>query len=399
MDNGVPVYGINMGTQEVVKIEIVFNAGRPYERKKLAARTTAAMHKEGTRYRDFAAIAEHFDFYGSTLSVPFSMDFSHFVLYSLNKHIDKVLPLLAEILEAPSFPQTELDAFIMRNQQRLQVDLTKNDVVANRHITELIFGKDHPYGYNSYMETYADLRREDLIRHRDEFYTAGNCSIFISGKINPGMSELLNRYLGNAIPKGPPAAISPIVEDRCPEQVKIEHPDKVQTAIRIGRRLFNRHHSDFNGLFVLSTILGGYFGSRLMANIREEKGYTYNIYSTLDAMRFDGFLSIGTEVGNEFAADTLKQIYIELEELQEDPVSREELEMVRNYLLGNFLTMLDGPFNVAETIRNFITDELPLTCFDDMVRAVREIDAEELQQLARKYLRREDLWEVAVGNI
>ena len=176
------------------------------------------------------------------------------------------------------------------------------------------------------------------------------------------------------------------------------HSDTVQTAIRLGRRLFARDHPDSNGLFVLNTILGGYFGSRLMTNIREEKGYTYNIYSSLDPMQYDGYFYVGTEVSNEFAKRALDEIYREMEILQKKPVGKAELGMVRNYLMGNFLTMLDGPFNLAEVIRNYLSEGLPLESFEEMVRTVRQIDAAQLMELANKYFNPSEMWEVIVGN-
>ncbi|MBV6653966.1 MAG: insulinase family protein, partial [Mameliella sp.] len=140
-----------------------------------------------------------------------------------------------------------------------------------------------------------------------------------------------------------------------------------------------------------------YFGSRLMTNIREEKGYTYNISSMLETMRFDGSLLIGTEVSPGYVEPTLKEIYEEMKLLQEEKVEQEELKMVRNFLLGNFLTMLDGPFNVSEVVRAFVVDGLPLSAFDDLVATVQNIDAPALQELAQKYLNKEDMWQVIVG--
>ena len=397
LDNGIPLYEIQMGTQDVIKLEIVFQAGRPYERKQLAARATSSLLREGTRSFSAAQIAEQLDFYGCSLSFPFNLDTCNVILYSLNKHFGRVMPILEEILAAPSFPEAELNAFIKRNQHRLEVDLAKNDVVAYREITELIFGEGHPYGYNSFPETYGALKRDDLLEHFSRLFNSGNCMAFISGKSSPEIIDMASERLSRAIPQGPAARAASAGSPETPCARKIQRPETVQTAIRIGRRLFNRQHEDYPGMYVLNTILGGYFGSRLMGNIREEKGYTYNIYSMLDAMLLDGYLYVGTEVGNEFVADTLRQIYVEMARLQEEPVEEEELAMVRNYLMGNFLTMLDGPFNVSEVIRTQAVEGLPLSYFESMAEAVRNITAGELQRLAQRYLRREDMWEVVVG--
>ena len=398
LDSGIPVYVTNMGTQDIVKIEVVFDAGRPYEHKKLASRTTASLLKEGTKSYTSAQIAEEVDFYGDTLSIPVNLDTSNVILYSLNKHLDKVLPLLGEILNSPVFPAAELTAFIDRSKQRLQVDLTRNDVVAYRKITEFIFGDEHPYGYNSNPENYEALTRDDLVRHFKENYVAENCTIFISGKVDDAMLKSINSHLGQAILRGTKSTANFERIYHQPQSVFVPlADDSVQTAIRIGCHLFNRTHKEYKGVYVLNTILGGYFGSRLMANIREEKGYTYNIFSTLDSMMFDGCFYVGTEVGNEFVEKTLKEIYHEFDVLQQDLVDEDELEMVQNYLLGNLLTSLDGPFNVSDVAKTLILEGLPLSDFDDLVNAIKNITAEEIRELARKYLQKDKMWEVIVG--
>lgn len=396
LSNGAPVYETNMGTQEIVKLELVFFAGRPFERKKLAARATAPLMKEGTKTHSSAEIAETMDFYGATLAMPFGMDTSNVQLYSLTKHFDKVLPLLAGILSVPTFPQKEIDAFIHRNQQRLQVELTKNDVLAYRKFTELLYGKQHPYGYNSYPETYGQIKRADLVAHFEENFTAGNCLVFLSGKINPSIRRQLEEQLGKKMLQGERRSVHLNEPVTGPENGKVSTADKLQKAIRIGRRMFGRKHEDYNGMYVLNTILGGYFGSRLMANIREKKGYTYSIYSSNDSMLFGGYFSVASEVGNEFVEDTIKQVYIEMEKLQTELIGPDELSMVRNYLLGTMLTNLDGPFNIAGVVKTFAKEGMPLSSFEDMVETIKNIKAEELRNLARKYFGKKEMVEVVV---
>ncbi|MEL7021167.1 MAG: pitrilysin family protein [Bacteroidota bacterium] len=395
LDNGIEVYETDLGTQEVVRLEIVFNAGRPYEKVQLAARTTANLLKEGTRQYSAATIAEQIDFYGGTLSVPIHLDTSNIILYSLTKHFAKLLPLLADMLRSPVFPQTELDALKQRNIQRLQVDLTKNDVVAYRQVTEHIFSRQHPYGYNSLPESYERLQREDLLQHFDTNYVANNCTLFLSGKLHPEFRKLLNMFFGQ-LKTGPVRLNNMSLPIDTPASVSYHLPGSVQTAIRIGCRMFNRKHEDYRGMYVLNTILGGYFGSRLMHNIREEKGYTYNIYSTLDTMTYDGYFYIGTEVGNEVAKPAMKEIYHEFELLKQELVKEDELTMVKNYLLGNLLTMVDGAFNVSEVIKTQVLEGLPTDYLAQLVQYIQNVEATTLQQLAQRYLKREQMWEVVV---
>jgi len=398
LDNGIPVYEICMGDQEVMKVEVVFQAGRPYEAAPLVSLATASLLKDGTAKRSGAEIAEFVDFYGGVLNSQGSLDQITVDLYCLTKHFDALAPVLTEMLTEPAFPEDELRAFIDRNKQRLQVDLTRNDIVAFRVITECIYGSRHPYGYNSTPELYDALTREHLQRHFRDHLTGANCQIFVSGRTNDAIIARLNAELGQAIPSG--ARSVPRLEGKGAPSGKVHQPhsDTVQTAIRLGRRLFDRSHPDFNGMYVLNTILGGYFGSRLMTNIREEKGFTYNIYSSLDTLQYDGYFFVGTEVGNEFAWRALDEIYREMDLLRKKPVGKEELGMVRNYLMGNFLSLADGPFAQAEIVRSCISEGLPLEFFENLIRTVQQIDAARLMDLANQYFDPSELWEVIVGN-
>ncbi|MEM6966725.1 MAG: insulinase family protein, partial [Bacteroidota bacterium] len=262
LDNGIPVYEINMGTQEILKIELVFRAGRPYEHQRLVARATAALLREGTVTKRAAEIHETVDFYGGTLSVPVNLDTSNIVLYSLTKHFEKLLALLSDILMAPAFPEDELEIFKRNNKQRLQVDLTKNDVVAYRTVTEKIFGSDHPYGYNSQQSTYDHLTRSALQHHFERNFHAGNCLIVVSGKTSTKVIQLINQFIGKKLTKKTIVKANLSEPSDLPQKVRITFPDALQTAIRMGCRLFNRSHPDYCDFYVLNTILGGYFGSR-----------------------------------------------------------------------------------------------------------------------------------------
>ena len=397
LDNGIPVYEVHMGTQEVVKLELVFDAGRPYEHKPLVARATTSLLREGTSTYAGSEIAEFFDFYGCSLSLPFNLDSANVVMYSLSRYLDKVLPILKDVLENPSFLASELQSFVLRKQQLLKEDLTKNEVVAYRTITELIFGSEHPYGYNSVEEMYAALQRDDLEEHFNRTYTVNSCTIFLSGKTTPAHIQSLNKYIGSIKRTGEKVLPHfPSLPKKAGKHF-LARPDTVQTALRMGRRLFNRQHEDYSGMYVLNALLGGYFGSRLMANIREDKGYTYHIFSQLDVMKFDGYLYIGTEVGNEFVAATCEEIYKELALLRNEVVSAEELEMVKNYLIGTYLTMIDGPFQASELIKTMVLENLPEDFFSTLVQTTRKVTAQQLQELANRYLQEEDIWQVSVG--
>jgi len=397
LSNGLRVHIIDMGTQDVLKLQLVFRAGRPFEKKKLIAKTTSRLLKEGTTNFSSAAIAEQVDFYGATLSTPTSLDNSNLVFYTLSKHFERLLPLVTELLIAPTFPEEELTTYIDNTKRRLQVDLTKNDVMAYRKITEFIFGKQHPYGYNSDKRAYNNVKRTDVVQHFNKHYNARNCELFISGRVTNEVIRLLDQHIGQ-LPIGRKSRLPKFkLTAATPEKRHIPIPNSMQTAIRIGQRMIGRKHPDFAGFTVLNTILGGYFGSRLMMNIREDKGYTYNIYSTQDMMLHDACFYVSTEVGSEFTTAATKEIYTEIDRLCNDLVPTGELEMVRNYMLGNMLNMVDGPFHVADVIKTMVLNEMPYETFDALINTVNTISAQELRDLAQKYLLTQQMWEVTAG--
>lgn len=397
LSNGIPVHIIDMGTQDVLKMQLVFNAGRPFEKKNLTAKATARLIKEGTTKYSSAEIAEKIDFYGATLSTPTNLDNSNLVFYCLSKHFKTLLPFVTQLLLDPIFPQEELATYLENSKRRLKVDLTKNDVVSYRKVTEYIFGEKHPYGYNSNEKAYNKVKQIDLIKHFQKHYNARNCQLFISGRVSRETIQLLDQHLGQ-LPTGRKSRLNKFnLTTESPEKRHIDIPNSLQTAIRIGKRSINRNHPDFAGFTMLNTILGGYFGSRLMMNIREDKGYTYNIYSTQDTMLHDACFYVATEVGNDVADAAKKEIYKEMDILRNDLIPDGELQMVRNYMLGNMLNMVDGPFHVADVIKTMVLNKMPFNSFDRLIHEINTINAQQLRDLAQQYLTIEDMWEVTAG--
>lgn len=397
LDNGIPVYEVNMGTQDILKLELVFFSGRWFENRLLASKTTASMIREGSATMTGGEIAEQIDFYGGSIRFRSNLDTAHVQVYCLTKHLKNILPIVSQTLANPSFPQEELSHFIQRNQERLKVDLEQNDTVAYRKITEMMYGDGHPYGYNSTPEMYNGLDRTDLLEHYQRNYVTGNCFIIVSGKPDIETIPLINKYLGQAISKGKSLKKNFIKQPSHELYLKIPKKSSVQSAIRIGKLMFNRDHPDYQKMYILNTILGGYFGSRLNQNLREDKGYTYNIFSSLDAMRWDGYFFIGTEVKTDVTTLAIQEIYSEFARLRNELIPQEELKMVKNYMLGTMLASVDGAFNVGEIIKMMIKNDLPHNYYSNFIDTIKTVTAEELQALAQKYFQEGSFYEVIVG--
>ena len=398
LDNGVPVYTINAGAEEVIMLEFVFYAGNWYEEKNIVAATTNFLLKNGTQTKNAFAINEHFDFYGAYLTTNCYNETATVTLHTLAKHLPKLLPVIAEILTQSVFPEDEIAIYKQNQKQKLKVNLKKCDFVANRLIDEYVYGIHHPYGKYTTEKDYDSIDRNEIINFYNEYYTHGKCLLFVAGKLPNDIQQQLNNVFGS-LPFNQNKNIEKQIQElpSSQKQYNIINDEKdVQAAIRIAEHFPNRHHPDFQKVQVLNTVFGGYFGSRLMSNIREDKGYTYGIHSFIQNHIHDTAWIISTEAGRDVAAATIDEVYKEMKLLQKELIDEEELNLVRNYMIGSILGDLDGPFPVIARWKNYILNGLDEKYFYNGINIIKTVTAEELQQLAQKYLQPEKFYELTV---
>ncbi|MDH7463440.1 pitrilysin family protein [Chitinophagaceae bacterium 26-R-25] len=400
LDNGIEVYAIDAGAEEVLQIEWVFFAGNWYEQQNMIAATTNFLLKNGTASKSAFQISEHFEYYGAYLNRGCYNETSTITLHCLNKHIEELLPVVQELITDATFPEDELKLYKQNNKQRLSVNLKKCDFVANRHIDEYLFGIDHPYGKYSSAEAYDAVESDQLKAFYDQFYRHGKCILFVAGKIPANLFTQLNKYFGS-LPlnnKTLPEIAHPIVQSsNIGSPIRLSNdPDGVQGAVRMARPFPNRHHPDFLNVQVLNTLFGGFFGSRLMNNIREDKGYTYGIHSYLQNHIHSSAWMITTEAGKDVCDATVKEVYKEMKKLREKPVDDEELLLVKNFMMGSILGDLDGPFHIIGRWKNIILNNLDESYFYNSIGAIKSITPAEIQALANKYLQPKDFYELVV---
>lgn len=398
LDNGIDVYAVHAGPEEVIQLEWVFRAGNWYEKDNGVAGATNFLLKNGTSKRSAFEISEHFDFYGSYLNRNCYNETSNITLHSLSKHIPELLPLVTELIMDPVFPQLELDIYKQNMKQRLEVNLKKCDFVANRLIDEYLYGFDHPYGRYGTFESYEAINREQLVQYHDRYYKNGHCTIFVAGLLPKDLKEQLNKNFGSLpLNKNEFERFGIKVQHASQKKYRIDNDkDGVQGAVRIARPFIDRKHPDFFGSHVLNTLFGGFFGSRLMSNIREDKGYTYGIHSYFQNHISDSSWLISTEAGKDVCEQTIQEVYHEMKVLREEAVDEEELLLVKNYMLGSVLGDLDGPFHIIGRWKNIILNELPNDYFEKTIEAIKKVSSKDIQILANKYLRQEDFYELVV---
>jgi zinc protease len=398
LDNGTPVYSIDAGAEEVVMVELVFHAGNWYEEKNIVAATTNHLLKNGTKRQNAFEINEHFEFYGAYLSRACYNETATITLHCLNKHLENLLPVVTELLTDAIFPEQELAIYRQNQKQRLEVNLKKCDFVANRLIDEYVYGFHHPYGKYTSADDFNNLQQQDLLDYYKQYYTHGKCLVFVAGKLLANTQALLNKTLGHLPFNQQHFPLREIIQTPATNKKYsiVNDADSVQAAIRIARPFPNRHHPDFPKVQVLNNLFGGFFGSRLMSNIREDKGYTYGIHSYLQNHLHDTAWMISTEAGRDVAEATISEVYKEMALLRDEIIEAEELDLVRNYMIGSLLGDLDGPFQIIARWKNYILNNLGSDYFYNSLDTVRNVSAEELQELAKKYLNPDDFYELMV---
>lgn len=396
LKNGVEVYAIDAGAEDVLQVEWVFYAGNWFEKNNLVAASTNFLLKNGTSTKTAFQINEHFEYYGAYLNRNCYNETSVITLHCLNKHLEPLLPVVREILTDAIFPEEEINIYKQNMKQRLNVNLKKCDFVAGRLIDTYLYGEPHPYGRFSRFEDFDALTREEILDFYKQYYQNGKFVLFVAGKLPSNLFSLLDQYFGDLNSNPVAVPVIPSVQAKEKKYRVMNDPQGVQGAIRMGANFPNRHHPDFVKAQVLNNVFGGFFGSRLMSNIREEKGYTYGIYSYLENHIQESAWVISTEAGRDVCEATIKEVYKEMKELRQELVDEEELLLVRNYMIGSILGDLDGPFHIINRWKTIILNGLPKDYFYTQINTIKTVSAEELHRLANQYLLPEKFYELVV---
>ena len=399
--NGIDFYSLSAGSQEIVKIEFIFKAGMYHQSASLIASSTNNLLEVGSKSYTANQISDGIDFYGSFLELHVEQDFAIVSLFSLNKYLNESLKFIEELIKYPTFPDDEFKLYITNKKQNHFINSQKGDVLVRRKFSQLLYGEKHPYGLTVADNDFDRINISEIKHFFSHYYTSNNCTIIASGNLPDSITETLNSFFGKKkwgqtndiiLPK------SYTIETTKQQKHFIYKEDAIQSAIRVGRVLFNKTHPDYFKFQVLNAILGGYFGSRLMANIREDKGYTYGIGSGVVNLVNTGSFYISTEVGNNVTNQTLIEIYKEIKILREKLVSVDELETVRNYILGQFLRSVDGPFALADKFKAIWEYNLDYSYFDLYFNDIKTVTPSDIIDLANKYLQEKDLLECVVGK-
>lgn len=396
--NGIPLYVIEGGGQEVVRVDFVFSVGQWHQNQKLQALFTCRMLREGCQGYSSAVFAEQLDYYGAWLELSVAMNRTFVTLYTLKKFFPQTVELVQHMLFGPSFSEERLQTIRANNKAQFMVNMRKGDVLAMRALRANVYGSNHPCGMRAEMEDYDALNTSLLVDFYGRYYGSHNCTIYLSGSIDDMVISHIDSLFGRVgwggavSAKEKSCSLSPAID----RSTVIVHPESVQSSIRMGCLLMDVGDADYLPMRVLNTVLGGYFGSRLMKNVRENKGYTYHIGSDLVTNTSQVMFMVSCEALVDKADEVMDEVRREMLCLQTQLVSDEELRMVRNYMTGEICRNYEGAFSLTDAYIFMEHLGLPQTHIEDTIEAIRTTDAVRLQQLARQYFHPELLHTVVV---
>lgn len=394
--NGITLYWLKDVKDDSVKLDIEWCSGSKYQSKKLVANFTNKLILSGNEDQSGPEIAERIDFYGGYLQHELDRDHAGFVIYGLRENIGNVFEIFTEAFGSVTFPENQFEKERSVATMSFKIESKKVKNICQRRFIKAIFGEASVYGSSATETDFENVQINDLKVYYQSAYQQGKPVLFLVGNVDEAFIQQLKIWTETFNPQPLAYASGEPLQEKG-RIANIVVSDAVQSAVRVGRLMFRKTHPDYFKFQVLNTILGGYFGSRLMANIREDKGYTYGIGSDISVMEDAAYFVISTEVGIEVREQTIQEIFKEIERLQTELVSDEELLKVKNYLLGEFLRHANGPIAMMENFKNIHFNKLPHTYYTDFIHAIHETTAAELQDLAVKYLQKDDLSVVTAG--
>lgn len=400
--NNFQVYYLHSSESEIIQLSLLFKAGYMYQNKKLLTDTFASLVTSGTINHSSKQIAEWLEYYGVFYSVEPAAIYTKFQFTFLKKKITQVLPIVEDIIKYADFPESEIELYIKNHIEQYQTQIKNVATLAQWNYSKIIYGNNHPLNKLHTPDDYKDITRDDCLYVYTTHIHPNNGLIFISGNIENRTLKLLENSFG----KEEFHQTQHIFSEEVPpvesyeQHIYIQQPEALQSAIRVGTTLPITHKtSDYFDFVIANTLLGGYFGSRLMSVIREEKGYTYGIYSGLIPYNTFSVLTISSEVKAEHTQACIDEIIHQIQILQQNEPDAEELEIVKNYMSGEILDNTDGILKQDNVWKMLITRKLDNDYYNRFLDRIKSIQPSDISNVVKKYIDVQQLKKVIAGKI
>lgn len=398
---GLQLYAVRHGIEPIVEIQLILPVGKAHDPRTGLAEMVAGMLSEGTQRRSGEAFARELDALGASFGAEVTQEVTVLYMSALSRNLVPSLNLLFEAAFLPAFDEAEIALYRDRMAQGLEVEQMKTTYQARKHFNKALFGF-HPYGSVTGLEDMPELTEEAIRQFHAKYYHISHMRMVITGDVQPGVLHsqveiACGPFVGTGADLHVPAVSAVVTNSSGLFEVPVR--EAVQCTVRSGYTMFDRRHPDHDAMQLVTMLFGGFFGSRLMKNIREDKGYTYGIYASLACMAHGGMLVIQADVAPQYVKDTLYQTTVEMMRMQDTQPDADEVEVVRNYMLGRMLGNRETPGQLAEIVRNALVFGIPFSHIDARFDVIRSIDPQTIHHLSQKWFDPSRLLTVVAGKI
>ena len=394
--NGTRLYTMHNSKQGVIRVSFIFRAGTSWQSVPFSASTTINTLSEGTERFSALEIAERLDFVGSYFDANIDRDWAVLTYCSLSKFATETFEIAEQVVLHPTFPEKEIEVYCAKRKEQLIVQRSKPDHLSRELFGKSLFGAEHPYGITSPAEAYDSLCRGDVEEFYRTHYTAENCFAVLCGDIT---DEHIARTMAilEQLPHG--TTLERTIPAPAPQHfATLNVEGAVQSCLKIGTPLFPRTHPDFIPMQMVATAMGGYFGSRLMQNLRERNGLTYGAYAAMINLDRSGYFVMSAEVAGEATDRAIAEIMNEVERITTKPLHYKELEVVKKIIFGDVMRIFDGPFGVADVTIENIQNGTDNGYTERFLREVEDFSPKKLLSAAARNLDKNNLTVTIVGD-
>ncbi len=399
LPNGITLHTANGGDNDVSRITFILPGGENESPDAMLSSIVMSSLQEGTQQHTGEQISNLLEYNGAWISGAVTTHHSLLTLHSLNSRLAEVLPLMAEMILTPSFQPDTISAILKRHAAKLEVDREKVTYHSGEAMRRIIYGANSPMARRNSPEQLFLLTPEKMSAYHHSRLAPSGIHVLLAGKITPEVMELVMSDL-SVIPPGKDFELKPLVFPSQYESVteKVDRPGSLQSSVKMMIPSIGRTHSDYEQLRAAVTAFGGYFGSRLMMNIREDKGLTYGISSSLIGYKNRSFILINTQTDCTKVPQVIEEIYMEITRLKTpSSYTDDEIKRLSRFQLSNLAAVLDTPFTVMDMYQTGITAGTPPDYFDRQQRIAHSLTPELLADTAQRYFDTSQLCTVIAG--
>jgi predicted Zn-dependent peptidase len=387
------LYFLENKHSEGFKLDLFFDAGFRKDNR-LLAKLANKCALTGTLLKTSNQIDNEIDIYGGFTGQEYSSEDATITVLGQNIYFKEITSVVIDALAHAIIPERDFQQILATEKQRFIVDQKKVSTQARRLFLKNIYQGTPSYELTE-LADFKDVNQNEVVSFFNDNYKKGLTKVALIGQFSKEqLNDLikdLKSFCGNSISA---AKINLLAK---PAILHHEIDGKSQSALRIGKPLFNRTHKDYPKFVLLNTLLGGYFGSRLMKTIREDKGLTYGIGSGIAQAIDHAYFFISTEVNKDKREEAIDLVLAEIEKIQKEKISEEELQIIKSYSIGQLLKNSDGPFAQMDRFLSVEKFGITMEYYNQLLLSFKECTAEDLMQLANSYLRADDLTICSAG--